>query len=102
RMREPEGEVTVIREEQQPCRVRIQPTHWKQPVAVASLVADQVEHGRAGGLVLGRGDDTQRLVENDVAVLCRGFDDMAVDRDDVGLRIDENARRWRPLPVRSE
>ena len=78
RMREPMGEVTVVREQQHAARVDVEPAHRHD----ARIVADEVDDRRAALRVARRRDDTERLVEQHVRELLLP-DPVAVDLDDV-------------------
>ena len=78
RMRQPVGEVAVVREQQHAARVDVEPSHRHD----AGVVPDEVDDRRAALRVARRRDDAERLVEQDVRELLLA-DAVAVDLDDV-------------------
>ena len=80
-MREPVGEVAVVREQEHAARVDVEPADRHD----ARLVTDEIDDGRAALGVAGRRDDAERLVEKDVRKLLLAHA-LAVDLDDVPRR----------------
>src|SRR6266508_1950831 len=99
RMHQPVGEVAVVGEDQESRAVGIQPPDRKEPVAVPALLADDVEDGRARGLVLRGRDDAERFVQHHVAMRSRRPDGPAVNGDAILLWIDDGTGSRRPLTV---
>ena len=91
-MREPVGEIAVVREQQDAARVDVQPADRHD----ARLVADEVDDGRATLGIAGSCHDAERLVEENVRKLLLA-DPLAVDLDDVP-RCDEGVE-LAALPV---
>ena len=81
----------VVREQEHPLGVLVEPAHRVEPRALGDEGRrQQVEHRALGVTVARRGGDAARLVEQQVGVRRRAADDAAVDRDD-GLRRDPPA-----------
>jgi hypothetical protein len=78
RMRDLEGEVAVVGQEDQPFGVKIETAHGIDPLADAF---DQIDHGPAALRVFDRGHHFLRLVEKDVAMGLGAGDELPVDFD---------------------
>ena len=76
------GDIAVVREEQQPFRVAIEPSNRVDPL----WNVDQLHHGPAVALILDGRDVAAWLVEDEVAH-ARTLDWVAVDEDDRLVRV---------------
>ena len=76
RVHEPRREVAVVREQQQPGRVGVEPAHGEEP----AVGADEIDHRAPAVRVPHRRDDVRGLVEQHVRMLVRR-DGASVERD---------------------
>ena len=76
RVHQPRGQLSVVREQEQARRVRVEPAHGEE----ATIGADQVDHGSPSVRVAHGRDDVGRLVQQHVGVRL-GCDGTPVERD---------------------
>lgn len=63
------GQLSIVREQQQPLGIAIKPADGVQPL----LGLHQFHHGRAVAIVIGGGDKSAWLIEHDVAAALRAY-----------------------------
>jgi len=92
-VRQPQGELAIVGQDDKTLRVEVEASHWKD--ALADFAAEEVEHGGAALGVGGRGDEPVRLVQREVAQPLWGFQPLAVHFHGIPLRVGLVAERRR-------
>lgn len=89
RMHQPVGQGAVVREQQQPLGVIVEPADGIEP---PSDVADEIHHRRAPLRIVQRGDEAGGLVEHEIDRGRLKPEQFAVDFDVIALRVGLGAQ----------
>lgn len=90
-------EIAVVGEEDEALRLDIEPAHGPQERLL--LQVDQIDHGARRMRIADSARDASRLVQSDIVVPVRGFDEAVVEYDSVDRDIDFRTQFRHDLPV---